>query len=145
MVDYTLLLQNISTSKILMQWQSHWKHECYFACISSPRKNFGGDFCLNTTMNIFNSRSRALCGFLFVIVLPTFVAADSIIPEWTKYPFFFVGASILASCGWFLACCCCLPIGCTGKIMVLFLTAGLIALYGYFCFGPWFLDVIEAS
>jgi hypothetical protein len=79
---------------------------------------------------------------LAISFLP-YVLADSstVIPDWTKWIFFFVGALILASIGWSLAFCCC-PIGCMFRITILVVISGMIAVWGYFMFGPWWQDVI---
>ena len=81
---------------------------------------------------------------ILLIALLPFVSADSstVIPDWTKWIFFFVGALILASIGWSLAFCCC-PIGCMFRLTILLVISGMIALWGYFMFGPWWKDVIS--
>ena len=86
---------------------------------------------------------KTYCLLLTFVILPSLVAAESSVPEWTKYPFFFVGAALIAMIGWTLACCCCLPFGCTGKITILALTAGCIGVYAYFLFGPWYSDILS--
>jgi len=89
-----------------------------------------------------NSNRSNYIAILLVALLPL-VLADSatVIPDWTKWIFFFVGALILASIGWSLAFCCC-PIGCMFRLTILLIISGLIAVWGYFMFGPWWQDVI---
>ena len=105
---------------------------------SIPQKNCRDIFCIMLSNNIFALR----CLLLVLATFPVIVSAESSVPEWTKYPFFFVGAALIASIGWFLACCCCLPCGCTGKLTILVISAGCIGVYAYFLFGPWYTDIL---
>ena len=85
---------------------------------------------------------REIVVTVLITSIPVVSASEStVIPDWTKWIFFFVGALILASIGWSLAFCCC-PIGCTLRLTILVVIAGMIAVWGYFMFGPWWQDLI---
>ena len=72
-------------------------------------------------------------------------SAETTIPEWTKYPFFFIGAGIVASLVWTLAFCCLCPFGWKMRTLILLLGVVAIGVYAYFLFGPWWGDVITKT
>ena len=81
---------------------------------------------------------------IFFVVLQfcfCFVSAETAIPDWSKYPIFFAGVALLASIAWFSLCCCCIPLGCMTKIVILLLVTGGMGTWGYFMLGPWWNDV----
>ena len=80
-----------------------------------------------------------------VLLFSLFVLAraETSIPDWTKYPIFFVGVAIIASVAWTLAFCCCLPFGCKMRVLILLIAAGGIGFYAYFLFGPWWTDIVK--
>ena len=89
-------------------------------------------------MSISTKGSFLIYLTLQACILAVSAESEQAIPDWTKYPFFFVGAAVIASIGWLLLCCCCIP--CTGlkfKLVILILTCVLVALWGYTMFGPW--------
>lgn len=80
---------------------------------------------------------------MFFSLLSVVAAVDeTVIPDWTKWIFFFVGALVIGYVGWTIAFCICLPLGLKSRILILILAAAGIGLYGYFFFGPWWGDAI---
>jgi len=66
------------------------------------------------------------------------------IPDWLKYPIFFVGVALLASLAWFIICCSCMPCGCIFKASMVFIIVAIIGVWGYFMFGPWWVELTQS-
>jgi hypothetical protein len=98
-------------------------------------------FLSNSSGKMKNSQSAILALVALYLVPLVNASSSTVVPDWTKWIFFFVGALILASIGWSLAFCCC-PIGCVMRLTILVIISGMIAVWGYFMFGPWWSDVI---
>jgi hypothetical protein len=84
-------------------------------------------------------------GLSIVTLLSMMVIAaaenSTVIPDWTKWVFFFLGAAILFGIAASMAFCCC-PMGCGWRFAILLIVSGLIAIWAYFMFGPWWKELI---
>jgi hypothetical protein len=87
-----------------------------------------------------------ILGCLLLQTCFALVLADgnSNVPDWLKYPIFFVGAGVLASLAWFVLCCSCLPGGCIFKSTLVFVILAGIGVWAYFLFGPWWSSISNA-
>lgn len=68
---------------------------------------------------------------------------ETVIPDWTKWVFFFAGAIVICLLAWAMAFGSCLPVGPKLRAAILLFGAGCIAIYGYFFFGPWWTHAIR--
>ena len=85
--------------------------------------------------------------FLLIQAAFGFALADdaTVMPDWAKWPLFFVGAAVLASVAWFVLCCACCPGGCILKMCLVGLVLAAIGVWAYFMFGPWWTQVNTKS
>lgn len=69
---------------------------------------------------------------------------ETVIPDWTKWVFFFAGAIVIILLAWSICFGACMMLGTKMRVVIMLLAAGGIAIYGYFFFGPWWQDAIRA-
>lgn len=68
---------------------------------------------------------------------------ETVIPDWTKWVFFFAGAIVIILLAWSLAFSACLPLGLKMRVFIMVVASGGIGIYGYFFFGPWWDEAIR--